>query len=120
MGYRSDVTFVFYTCKPEVIPLSILKLWFDENYPKHDFGEVEVGDNYILVRYEGVKWYTSYPEVQAVDRAVEIFTAAFQANDKDDVAWEYAQVGEELNDTDHGGSSYHHFRLGINRTIYFN
>ena len=120
MGYRSDVQYVFYTRKPDTTPFSVIKLWFDENYPKHDFGEAMMGDDYIMVRYESIKWYPGYDEVEAVNRAVEIFTAAFEANDKDDVAWECVQIGEELSDLSHDGSPYCDYRLYVSREITFN
>lgn len=119
MGYRSDVVYVFYTRKPDKIPFAMLKLWFDENWPKSDYGEVDMGNDYIKVSYNNIKWYDGYPEVQAVQQAVEIFTAAFEANDNDNVAYEVAQVGEDLTDCGHDGSSYHDYRLGISREIHF-
>ena len=119
MGYRSDVVYVFYTRKPEVIPFAMLKLWFDENWPKSDYGEIDMGNDYIKVSYLDTKWYDGYPEVEAVRQAVEMFTAAFQANDNDNTAWESAQVGEDLTDTNQYGSNYSDYRLGVSREILF-
>lgn len=119
MGYRSDVTYVFYTSNTDAVPFSVIKLWFDENFPKHDFGEVEVGEDSIAVWYTDVKWYRGYHEVEAVERAIEIFTVAFEANDKDNVAWEMVRIGEELADIEHDGSTHHNYRLGVNRSIHF-
>jgi len=59
MGYRSDVNYLFYTGartvkdadgtynNETVGPFALLKLWFDENFPKHDFATTTIGDDYI-------------------------------------------------------------------------
>ena len=119
MGYRSNVTYVFYTMEPDIIPFPLLKLWFDENYPKHDFNTVEMGDDYIKVSYVGVKWYESYPEVEAVREATEKFATAFEADDVPNAAWEMMRVGEETPDIEDNYSAYACFRLGVNREIFF-
>jgi hypothetical protein len=119
MGYRSNVVYVFYTLKPDVIPLSLIKLWFDENYPKLDFGEVKMGEDYIKVSYEDVKWYDAYDDVEAVRRAVEIFNSAFETDDKENVAYESIRVGEESTDIEHDGSAYSTYRLHVSREIHF-
>ena len=120
MGYRSNVVYVFYTMRPEVIPLSLLKLWFDENFKKWtDMAEVDYGDDYIKVSYHDVKWYDTYQDVIGVREATDIFTAAFEANDKDNVAWEMVEVGEDMHDIKHDGSGWRTFRLNVSREIHF-
>lgn len=128
MGYRSDVTYVFYT-KRGKHDYPMLKLWFDENWPKHDFGEVETGDSWIQVRYEDVKWYESYPEVIAVNKAVEQFLETFEGSSAKEqatdpeiplFAYEYVRIGEEDNDIERDGSEWHDYRLNVSRTVYFN
>jgi len=119
MGYRSDVTYAFYTMQPDIVPFAAIKLWFDENFPKYDFGTVDVGKDYIRVSYDNVKWYEAYPEVQAVNEALNMFAVAFEAGDKDNAAWEMVRVGEETPDIEMDGSAYSQFRLGVNRDIVF-
>lgn len=119
MGYRSDVVYVFYIIDPASVPFSLIKLWFDENYPKHDFGTVETGEDYIKVSYVSVKWYQGYPEVQAVENAVDLFGETFKVNEHPHVAWEMVRVGEENADITHDGSGYMAYRLGVNREICF-
>ena len=131
MGYRSDVTYVFYT-KYDQRNFSMLKLWFDENWPKQDFGEIETGDSHIMVRYEDVKWYDSYPEVievnKAIDRFIQTFETDSEASAKDQdasptipmFAYEYVRIGEEDNDIERDGSTWHDYRLSVSRTVYFN
>lgn len=133
MGYRSDVVYVFYTKRDHAKTFPLLKLWFAENYPKQDFYEMDTDDEtYIRVTYEGVKWYDGYPEVVAVEEATERFNETFEANseasakDQDaqlDIsafAWEGVRIGEDDNDITHDGSLWHDYRLGVNRSIYFN
>lgn len=119
MGYRSDVTIAFYARQDKQKNFPLLKLWFDENYPKLDFGEVEEGHDYIVVRYEGVKWYEGYADVDNVGRAVDLFAATFNVNEKDDFAYETVRVGEELTDIEEHASAYTDYRLGVSRTIHF-
>lgn len=119
MGYRSDVKLVFYTSNESEIPFAAIKFWFDENYPKHDFCDVEVGTNHVLVSYEDVKWYSSSPEVEAVDNAITKFCEAFNANEDTGAHYELIRVGEEMNDIEHDHSGWCHFQLYVNRTIHF-
>jgi hypothetical protein len=120
MGYRSDVVYVFYTLKPDIIPFPLLKLWFDENFKKWtDMAEVDYGDDYIKVSYDSVKWYDTYQDVIGVREAVTIFTAAFDADNKDNAAWEMVEVGEDMHDIKNDGSGWRTFRLNVNREIHF-
>jgi len=125
MGYRSNVKVVFYTMpnfsKPEEeLPMAALKLWFDENYPIHVAksewdADIHYGDDYILVSYDDVKWYSGYNHpghVQEVcKRCVEVFGHK--------VAYETARTGEEASDIEHTGSEDCDWRLYISREIVF-
>ena len=120
MGYRSDVSIAFYTTNTETLPLIAIKLWFDENFPKELPPEqVEVGDDYILARYEGYKWYPEYEEVRMVEAAVTLFGETFECDEDGAAHWETVRVGEELNDTEHDSSPYANYRLSVSRTIHF-
>lgn len=120
MGYRSNIKLAFYTDNKCATPFAAVKLWFDENFPKHDFGDVEVGNNHILVSYEDVKWYEGYPEVEAVDRAIALFCETFNANEDTGFHYEMIRVGEELTDVDHDHSGWCQFLMNVSRTIHFN
>ena len=120
MGYRSDVKLVFYTSNESELPFSAVKLWFDENYPKYDFGDVEVGQNYVLISYEDVKWYQGYDEVEAVNKAIELFCDTFNAHENTGAHYEMIRVGEELQDIEREASAYCHWLLDVSRTIHFN
>ena len=120
MGYRADVSIAFYTTNTETLPLIAIKLWFDENFPKELPPEqVEVGDDYILARYEGYKWYPEYEEVRMVEAAVTLFGATFECDEDGAAHWETVRAGEELDDTEHEASPYATYRLNVSRTIHF-
>ena len=124
MGYRSDVTFAFYTRNQEAVPFAALKLWFDENYPHREAREgwearIETGDDWITVSYEDVKWYPSYTHVDAVDRAMRSFIDTFEANDKDNVAFEHVRVGEDTDDIEEVRTAHCDWHLGVRREIHF-
>lgn len=125
MGYRSDVSVVFYTRKPDEVPFAAIKFWFDENYPRKEAVEeweadIETGDTWVLVTYTAVKWYNDYEHVQAVRRAFDSFDECFEATDHDRTAWEIVEVGEEIDDTRHTNSEWADYRLWVQRSITFN
>ena len=131
MGYRSDVSYLFYTGTRLVReadgthtreprgPFALLKLWFDENYPKHQYIQTTQGEDYIHVKYHGVKWYEGYEEVEAVRKAVESFEKCFNTDDHDQMTgmWEMVRLGENDDDVERSGSEHHDWRLNIQREI---
>ena len=120
MGYRSDVDVVFYTLDQAKLPYAVIKLWFDENYPKFDTDEITHGEDYIRISYRQWKWYDGYEEVRAVHEAVKNFEAAFSTDDEStDAAYEMVEVGEEPEDIQTRGSAYCTYRLNVHREIVF-
>jgi hypothetical protein len=123
MGYRSDVTLVFYTLPNSGIPFGSLKLWFDENFSKLSlakYGQTSMGNDWIKVHWDSIKWYEGYDEVKEVDAAIELFGETFRANDENtQVAWECIRLGEDIADIDLEGSIYQTYRLGVTRETTF-
>jgi len=133
MGYRSDVHILFYVgnrwvkdpvgkLPPETIPIgpfAPIKLWFDENFPKHDYATVEVGKNYVYVRYEDVKWYEGYEDVEAVNKATASFDECFNTDAYEGMTgmWEMVRLGENDDDLERGGSAHHDWRLDVRRKV---
>ena len=77
MGYRSVVKIIFYTLEDKDFPA--LKLWVDENIPdEFDFTESS-RDGYRVLCYDNdwVKWYDSFPEVAAMQKALDRFDQVF-------------------------------------------
>jgi hypothetical protein len=123
MGYRSDVTAVFYVSKAEQFPL--LKLWLTENFPMDTFHDcIRWFDRGMVLEDRHVKWYSDYDEVKAFDKAAENFKELVEDFDNSPVenkpafCYEFIRVGENYDDVeteycgDHG-----EFMLGLNRTI---
>ena len=120
MGYRLDVDVVFYTLDKDKLPYAVIKLWFDENYPKPNTDEITHGEDYIRVSYRQWKWYDGYEEVQAVKEAIRNFENAFRTDDDGtDAAYEMVWVGDSLEDIQTRGSVYCTYRLNVNREIVF-
>lgn len=125
MGYRSDVTLVFYTLDREALPPATIKLWFDENFP-HDpewspWINHSATEGYVLVEYHNVKWYSDYDHVVQVLKAIELFNDTFGTNESGTkAAFEMVEVGEELHHITHEGSNYCDYRLTVHREIKFN
>lgn len=75
MGYRSEVRAAFYTTRKDDWPT--LKMFVEENFPK------SLNEGLYLITSAGmwgydynasdIKWYASYPEIQAFDKFVEVF-----------------------------------------------
>lgn len=139
MGYRSDVKIVFYLTHgtsesidefnakrgTTTLPFAALKLWFDENYPvmvaKDEWGvEIEYGDDYILLSYTDVKWYSGYDHPTAVEEAFAKFSDTFRSDERDHRAqYEIVRIGVSDDDIERDGSSYNDHRLCVERSILF-
>ena len=101
MGYRSEVTAIFYCHKPE--DYAPMKLFIEENIGgtfKEDLTEEESNDRkYIKFYLEDVKWYDSYPDVIQFNEFIEAFVELAD-DDESKLTWayEFVRFGEELND----------------------
>ena len=97
MGYRSNITAVFYTTKEE---FSMMKLYIDEHFPQEFKGYLKVqGERAYVFKLDNVKWYDSYPEVQAFQRFVSnLLELAKGGNDNTQWSYEFLRIGEDSND----------------------
>lgn len=119
MGYRSEVTMLFYANNAEDLPL--LKLWVDENVvpvlrehweqDEYQPREFERGQSkgYAL-HFNDVKWYDSYPEVQAIEAAWDKFKDTFGNDESASMGAERAQIGEDYSDVTYD-ETYHGMNL---------
>lgn len=127
MGYRSEVTIVFYSRGAGAIPYPALKLWVDENYPvKEAVTEWEAKletdeETYLMLTYDHVKWYDGYSHVTAVQRALGLFCETFdEAGPEEAVAaYEFVRIGEETEDIQENRSDWSDYRLGVRREVTF-
>ena len=122
MGYRSDVHAVFYTANKESFPL--LKLFFDENFPKELRESVRVIDDANFEGFyfeeEDVKWYPSYPEVQGFDAFVKHYRQHISEEVAPTASWcyEFICIGEDDNDIERTTDGFDvQFVLGLNRSV---
>jgi hypothetical protein len=124
MGYRSEVMAAFYTTNKEDAPM--LKLFIEENWPDKGLAPLEClkSDQYFgyLFHEEDVKWYDSFPEVQAFAEFVRKFTEIAQGGEADRRKWQYefARIGEDYNDVEVTGTYYNDCVLSVSRAIMVN
>lgn len=104
MGYRSDIKAVFYTKHDD---FAVLKLWLDENFPLKEFkDDIRWIDRPhckgMMVELERVKWYDSYPDVRAFDKAAGKFIEMFcgELGTEHHFAYEFIRIGEDYNDVE--------------------
>ena len=101
MGYRSELTAIFYCHNQDDYPS--MKLFVEENIGgafKEDLTEEELNDRkYIKFYLEDVKWYDSYPDVIQFNEFIEAFVELAD-DDESKLTWayEFVRFGEELND----------------------
>ena len=102
MGYRSDVTAVFYVSKVEHFPM--LKLWLTENFPMDTFHDnVRWFDRGMVLECEDVKWYESFPDVKAFEVAADKFVELCNAEVSEGTPtfnYEFVRIGEEYEDVE--------------------
>ena len=105
MGYRSDVVAVFYTYDPNEFPS--IKLFIDEHIPEFfrtdEYMRLFSGGmprhvQGIKFTMNGLKWYPSYPDVQAFEEAIRKFEKLSDGGDK--WLWEFVRLGEEVEDVE--------------------
>ena len=116
MGYRSSVTAVFYTSK-EKFP--VMKLYVDEHFPEDLKGCLKVvGERGYLFQDDQVKWYDSWPEVQAFQRFVSNFLEfADGGDDSTSWAYEFVRIGENSDDLEETYSDGAEYVLSVIRDV---
>ena len=101
MGYRSEVTAIFYCHNQDDYPS--MKLFVEENIGgtfKEDITEEESNNRkYIKFYLEDVKWYDSYSDVIQFNKFIKAFVELAD-DDESKLTWayEFVRFGEELND----------------------
>ena len=117
MGYRSDLTAVFYAPKEHA---PVLKLYVDENFPEALKSDLEPIDNgrYQGYKFEGRgwKWYDSYPEVQEFQKFVANY---LELAEQEEIRWayEFVRVGEDTDDVEETYSDYADYQVRVVRSI---
>lgn len=121
MGYRSEVTAVFYVREAKHFP--ILKLWLTSNFPMSEFSDsVRWFDRGMIFEAQSVKWYDDYNDVKAfnaaVDRYLELVNADRANDDTPTFLYEFVRLGENYEDivTEYEGFDCECI-LGVTRSI---
>lgn len=120
MGYRSDVEIVFYAQNPE--DFAMLKLYVDENLPD-EFAVMEMpptmrwpqGNKYLHLRFEAVKWYSSYEDVAVYTECFDNWEERFGSPPK--FHYEFVRVGEDDGDIEAQYSEDAQYALQVERSI---
>lgn len=118
MGYRSQVKAVFYTEDKEKWP--VLKLYMEENFPKEWSLElIESSHYYGYVFSAGdIKWYESYPDVQAFDAFVDAYRNLIDSESSTlSWAYEFIRIGEDTEDIETDSEGNCSYLLTVSRQI---
>jgi hypothetical protein len=143
MGYRSDITAVFYTThghsplktpeeneKDGLRNIAMLDMYMRESFPESIAGWTD-GDGLRRLAHGGrviwefiasnVKWYETYDEVKAFEAFWNNFVGIAEeaANGDDPVMWacEFIRIGENMEDIEERSSTDSDWLLQVNRTI---
>lgn len=126
MGYRSDVTIVMYPKRKE--DFNILKLYADETFPDkfevcEDNNRIE-GFRYLMLEFEGIKWYEGYEEIDVYTRAFSgwdnLFRDEYEPESGSLFHYEFLRIGEDYEDIVKDCSEYCDHILGVDRNAYVN
>ena len=126
MGYRSEVLAVFYCHDPKDYPA--MKLFIDENFPsgegewmrEHLHEELAGQRKYIRFQADDVKWYDSYAEIKEFNKFVEAFKQLADGENELTWAYEFARIGEDIDDIEEDYSNGMNNVLNISRVIDIN
>ena len=124
MGYRSDVTIVMYP--QETHDFALLKLFVDENLPDkfevHENNNRTTGFKYLLLGFNGIKWYEGYEEVDVYTRAFSEWESMFideaDPHGEPIFHYEYMRIGEEYEDVVYECSYGSDHALNMSRETY--
>ncbi len=126
MGYRSDVTAIFYDPKGEMTyeeVLAAMKERFAEvfnHWPEGHWSPLDTRDETfegvpVLFQADYVKWYKNRGADEFVDvTAFENMLTWFDQN-PDDIAYEFGRIGEDTDDMEYKNSPRAMYRMQLER-----
>ena len=113
MGYRSDVGFC---CDPIIKQVvETMAEWDSEFKELLQCGEDLSCDDFGRWRFESVKWYDSFPDVQVVENIMTMCDNA-DVNGLCYDSYGFVRIGEELDDVEMKGDTCA-FDLYVNRSL---
>lgn len=120
MGYRSDVTVAIYPDERNQEKYDTLKVLMGTTFKDVNFDDcMNWHDNKCALVYNiiDMKWYDSYPEVQAFLRML----ASLAGETEDGIGgynYEMVRLGEDADDTEQSqGGDYIEYCLSVNRDV---
>ena len=121
MGYRSYVTILMYPRSKE--DFAALKLYADETFPdKFEVAGRHAGDKYLLLGFDGIKWYEGYEEVDVYTRAFSEWEDTFrdEADPEGEAIfhYEFMRIGEDYEDVVYDCSYGSAHALNMSRETY--
>ncbi len=130
MGYRSEVTIAFYDGKasPGYEVLDRMKVQFPmlfEHWPESYWEAGKTKGSPVVFRAEYVKWYVHehcYRDVRAMmDTLKELADETDSKSAMDCIHWEYAKLGEEIDDAEYLSSPHaaNHIRIERYATVHY-
>ena len=113
MGYRSQVGLIF---THDLLPYFMMKVSAKHRESLSEWAKIwelpEKDGDMARIHFNRIKWYSEYPEVQAIEEALSFFQELERWND-----FAFVRMGEELGDDEELGCLE---GLYINRSIEFN
>lgn len=121
MGYRSDVTAIFYdpdrkmTYAQTLEELrtrfpAVFEAWPEAHWTPLDYRDENLGGVPVVFQADYVKWYVN-AEFKDVDVFEEMMKWFEMDGEGTDLAFEFGRIGEDTNDTDYRCSSSAQYRM---------
>ena len=113
MGYRSDVGFA---CDPIIKQvIETMVEWDKELKELIEYGDDLSNDNFGRWKFESVKWYESFPDVQVIENIMVMCDNA-DINGLCYDSYGFVRIGEELDDIEMKGEPAT-FDLYVDRSL---
>ena len=122
MGYRSDVTCIMYTNKPDDKGAgAIMTTWLKQHIHDDEIDYFEFHDTEVVFTAEQWKWYPDYPSIRRLEKLFADFQETFCAEHHDSkYGYEFMRVGESYDDVEHYEAGVCGARLSLSRSIDIN
>ncbi len=120
MGYRSDVTCIMYTNKPDDKGAgAIMTTWLKQHIHDDDIQYFEFHDTEVIFIVEDWKWYDGSSHVVRLEKLFTEFDQTLCGGADGDGACclEIMRVGESYDDVELRDSNNSHGRLSLSRSI---
>ena len=117
MGYRSTVALAI---DSEIMPAFMAALSQEPAATQMVFSHHDTllkdycGEGNLLVMWDGIKWYESYPEIAKIEQFIAD-PSDFGFEGEPGEHFKFVRIGEEIDDTEERGCGF--WDVGVRRTI---